>query len=208
LEATVPVNVTAWPFSFNIIVIESPFRLPERAPELAQRASVRAREADIVDPFCATVPTPENWVPNFEEVAVNVQFPAMLGVVDGVVAGVAALPPPPHASIPASSTNMISGKAVLGRSSFWRMAANRMDKNSTIAAATAPVLPSAFLPPGWFDPGIVLADVVLTVTVRGTPAVGEVEDVNTMELGLKLQVAPVGNPEHARLTVPVYPFTA
>ena len=52
-----------------------------------------------------------------------------------------------------------------------------------------------------------LADVVFTVTVTGMPVLAEVLDVNTTELGLKLHVAPVGSPEHARFTVPVNPFT-
>jgi hypothetical protein len=52
-----------------------------------------------------------------------------------------------------------------------------------------------------------LAVVVFTVTVTGMPVVAEVDAVKTTELGLKLHVAAVGKFEHAKLTVPVYPFT-
>jgi hypothetical protein len=53
------VNVTFWPFSVNVIVMEFPSRVPEREPELAQGLPFRASEAEIVDPFCAKVPTAE-----------------------------------------------------------------------------------------------------------------------------------------------------
>ena len=52
-----------------------------------------------------------------------------------------------------------------------------------------------------------LAVVVFTVTVMGMPVVDEVDEVNTRVLGLKVHVAAVGRFEHAKLTVPVKPFT-
>jgi hypothetical protein len=61
---------------------------------------------------------------------------------------------------------------------------------------------------GWPEGMSLLAVVVFTVTVTGTLVVPVVK---ATELGavkpvppLKLQVAPVGKPEQARVTVPVY----
>ena len=116
--------------------------------------------------------------------------------------------PPPHAESIVNRTKAVSAKAVFQRISLWYELRNRIAKRIPSPAIIALPIAHLLVSPGRADGLIMLAVVVLTVTVTGIPAVGEVEEVKvTEELGLKLHVAAVGRLEHAKVTVPVYPFT-
>lgn len=113
----------------------------------------------------------------------------------------------PHAAVVIRSAKAIRARAALHLRSFPRVLTSRAKKKMPEVS----VMPATTIhgrgEPRRLPGPIILAAVVFTVTVTGMPVVDEVDEVNTTELGLKLQVAPVGRLEQERLTVPVYPFT-
>jgi hypothetical protein len=134
-------------------------------------------------------------------------LPVVPVVVVVVVVVVVLLLPPPHAAIAVTSDNASSRPAMLQPNCLRCEPANIIVKS--IARPSETVLASTHPSgvPGRFAGLVMLAEVVFTVTTTGIPVVAEVEEVNTTEVGLKVQVAAVGRFEHAKLTVPVYPFT-
>ena len=131
----------------------------------------------------------------------------VLPVVVVVVVVVVVLLPPPHADITVKRDNPSSMPAKLQPNCRRCGPANIIVRKIArpSEAALASTHPSGA--PGRFAGLIMLAEVVFTVTTTGIPVVAEVEEVNTTEVGLKVHVAAVGRFEHAKLTVPVYPFT-
>jgi hypothetical protein len=125
---------------------------------------------------------------------------------------VVVLLPPPHAAIAVTSDNASSIPAILQpsclRCGLIRRVAAKITRPSEIAPPVShPPVSHLTVPQGRRNGLTVLAVVVFTVTVTGIPVVADVEDVNTTVLGLNVQVAAVGRFEHAKVTVPVYPFT-
>jgi hypothetical protein len=112
--------------------------------------------------------------------------------------------PPPHATIPATTAITTTARALFHRNSCRRALTSARNSKRTSTGRSSPFLGHGRMPFERLSGRVMLADVVFTVTVTGTVVV---LDVNVTELGLKLHVAAVGRSEHARLTVPVYPFT-
>ena len=53
---TLPVNITFWPFSLSVILMEFPLRVPDIAAESAQGSPAKLNEPEICEPFCAIIP--------------------------------------------------------------------------------------------------------------------------------------------------------
>jgi hypothetical protein len=106
--------------------------------------------------------------------------------------------PPPQATIQVHSvTTSAIQMALLARLGFRLSTRKSANKAIPMKARTADVSHTRMLgSPGCVRP----LDAVSTVTVNGTFVV---LDVNETEDGLNEQLAPLGKPEHAKLTVPV-----
>lgn len=150
--------------------------------------------------LCAVLVVPIFWLANVRLAGETLAT----GEVVAVVAVLLELPPP-HAAIPATSAKVAKAKAKLHRCSFPLMlTSNAARKRPKARVTSAPVAHGLFASGRLAGP-IIPAAVVVTVTVTGTLVVVE---VNVTEAGLKLHLAPVGKPEHAKLTVPVNPPVA
>ena len=53
---TLPVNITFWPFSLSVILMEFPLRVPDIAAESAQGSPAKLNEPEMCEPFCAIIP--------------------------------------------------------------------------------------------------------------------------------------------------------
>jgi hypothetical protein len=142
-------------------------------------------------------------------VSTELKFPVVpLLVVVLLELGVVVLLPPPQATSPATRDNASSRTARLQPNCLrCGPATNSIDRRITAANETRLAATQLIMFHGWTEGMSLLAVVVFTVTVTGMPVVEDVDEVNTTLAGLKLHVAAGGKFEHARFTVPVYPFT-
>jgi hypothetical protein len=114
------------------------------------------------------------------------------------------LAPPPQPANPANTPMINTAKSATRRSRGCRLPIAKVARSNVRVKQRSAAIVREGRVPNRRTGATKLADVVATVTANGTLVV---VDVKAIELGLKLQVPPVGRPEQARLTVPVYPFT-